>query len=68
MDFILALIAIIVLSPVFIIISLLVKINLGSPIIFKQKRPGLDEKLFTMYKFKTMTDEKNRIVSCYQTV
>jgi lipopolysaccharide/colanic/teichoic acid biosynthesis glycosyltransferase len=59
MDFILALIAIIVLSPVFIIISLLVKINLGSPIIFKQKRPGLNEKLFIIYKFRTMTDEKN---------
>lgn len=59
MDFILALMAIILLSPVLVIVGLLVKINLGSPIIFKQKRPGLDEKLFTMYKFRTMTDEKN---------
>lgn len=57
MDVILSLIAIIVLSPLMIIISALVKINLGSPIIFKQKRPGLNEKLFTLYKFRTMTDE-----------
>lgn len=59
MDFILSLIAIIVLSPVFLIIAILVRINLGSPVIFKQKRPGLNEKIFTMYKFRTMTDERD---------
>ncbi len=59
MDFILSLIAIIVLSPVLIIIGVLVKVKLGSPVIFKQKRPGLNEKIFTMYKFRTMTDEKD---------
>lgn len=59
MDFILSLIAIIILSPVLIIVSLLVRTKLGSPIIFKQKRPGLNEKIFTMYKFRTMIDEKD---------
>lgn len=41
------------------IIALLVRIKLGSPVIFKQQRPGLNEKIFTMYKFRTMTDEKD---------
>ncbi|MDY0257252.1 sugar transferase [Gudongella oleilytica] len=59
MDFILSLMAIIVLSPVLIIIGVLVRIKLGSPVLFKQKRPGLYEKIFTMYKFRTMTDEKD---------
>lgn len=59
MDFILSLIAIIVLSPVFLIVALLVRIKLGSPVIFKQQRPGLNEKIFTMYKFRTMTDERD---------
>jgi len=59
MDFILSLCAIIVLSPVFIIVTLLVKINLGGPVIFKQQRPGLNEKIFTLYKFRTMTDERD---------
>jgi lipopolysaccharide/colanic/teichoic acid biosynthesis glycosyltransferase len=59
MDFILSLMAIIVLSPVLIIVSILVRFKLGSPVLFKQKRPGLNEKIFTMYKFRTMTDEKD---------
>lgn len=59
LDFLLSLLAIIVLSPVLIIIAILVKINLGSPIIFKQQRPGLNEEIFTLYKFRTMTDEKD---------
>lgn len=49
--------AIIVLSPVMGVTAILVKKKLGSPVIFKQKRPGKDEKIFTMYKFRTMTDE-----------
>lgn len=57
MDFILSLFAIIVLSPVLMIIALLVGVKLGSPVIFRQKRPGLHENIFTMYKFRTMTDE-----------
>ncbi len=59
MDFILSLIAIIALSPVMLIIAILVKIKLGSPVIFKQTRPGLNEKIFTLYKFKTMTDKRD---------
>lgn len=59
MDFILSLCALIVLSPVLLIAALLVRIKLGSPVLFKQKRPGLDEKIFTMYKFRTMTDERD---------
>ena len=58
-DFILSLTAIVVLSPVLVGIAILVRIKLGSPVIFKQKRPGLNEKIFTMYKFRTMTDEKD---------
>lgn len=59
MDFILSLMAIIVLNPVLIIVAILVRLKLGSPVIFKQKRPGLNEEIFTMYKFRTMTDEKD---------
>lgn len=58
-DFILSLIAIVLLSPVLIIVSILVAVKLGRPVIFKQKRPGLNEKIFTMYKFRSMTDERN---------
>lgn len=59
MDFILSLCAIIVLAPVLLIITILVRIKLGSPVLFKQKRPGLNEKIFTLYKFRTMTDERD---------
>jgi undecaprenyl phosphate N,N'-diacetylbacillosamine 1-phosphate transferase len=59
MDFILSLLAIIVLSPVLMIIAILVRIKLGSPVLFIQKRPGLNEKIFTLYKFRTMTDERD---------
>lgn len=59
MDFILALCALILLSPVLGVTALLVKIKLGSPVLFKQQRPGLHEKIFTMYKFRTMTDERD---------
>lgn len=60
MDFILSLLAIIILSPVFLVIAILVRIKLGSPVIFAQKRPGLNENIFTLYKFRTMTDEKDK--------
>jgi len=59
-DFILSLLAIIILSPVFLVIAILVRIKLGSPVIFKQKRPGLNERIFTLYKFRTMTDKRDR--------
>lgn len=58
-DFVLSLIAIIVLSPVYIIVAILVRVKLGSPVIFTQERPGKDEKIFKMYKFRTMTDERD---------
>lgn len=57
-DFILSLLAIVVLSPVMIIVAILVRTKLGSPVIFKQQRPGENEKIFSMYKFRTMTDER----------
>jgi undecaprenyl phosphate N,N'-diacetylbacillosamine 1-phosphate transferase len=59
MDLILSLIAIFVLSPVFLVVAILVRVKLGSPILFKQQRPGLNGKIFTMYKFRTMTDERD---------
>lgn len=58
-DFCCALVATVVLSPVMGITALLVRIKLGSPIIFKQERPGLNGKIFTLYKFRTMTDKKD---------
>jgi undecaprenyl phosphate N,N'-diacetylbacillosamine 1-phosphate transferase len=59
MDFILSLGAIIVLAPVLLILAILVRVKLGSPVLFKQKRPGLNDKIFTLYKFRTMTDERD---------
>ena len=59
LDFTLSLIALIILSPIYLVLAILVRIKLGSPIIFKQERPGLNEKIFTLYKFRTMTDEKD---------
>ena len=60
-DFILSLIAIIMLSPVYLIVIVLVRIKLGSPVFFTQKRPGKDEKIFKMYKFRTMIDGKDSL-------
>lgn len=57
LDIIISLIVLIILSPILLITSVLVRIKLGSPVIFKQKRPGKDGKIFCMYKFRTMTDE-----------
>lgn len=59
LDFVLSLLAIIILFPAILIIAILVRIKLGSPILFKQKRPGKDEKIFILYKFRTMTDKKD---------
>lgn len=55
-DFLCALLAIIVLSPVMLLTAILVRIKLGSPILFTQERPGLNGKIFKIYKFRTMTD------------
>lgn len=59
LDIVLSGCALIVLSPVFLIVAMLVKIKLGSPVIFKQSRPGMNEEIFNIYKFRTMTDKKN---------
>lgn len=66
MDFILSLCAIMVLSLVFLPVSILIRIKLGAPVIFKQKRPGMkdkngNERIFTLYKFRTMTDERDNM-------
>ena len=58
-DFLCALAATVVLSPVMLITAVLVRTKLGSPVIFKQERPGLDGKVFMLYKFRTMTDGKD---------
>lgn len=58
-DFGLSLIATIILSPVFFVLAILVRVKLGSPVLFKQERPGKDEEIFCMYKFRTMTDERD---------
>ncbi len=51
--------ALFVLSPVLLVLAILVRINLGSPVIFCQERPGKDEKIFKMYKFRSMTDARD---------
>lgn len=58
-DFCCALAALIVLSPVLMVTAYLVKKKLGSPVIFRQKRPGLNGKVFEMWKFRTMTDARD---------
>ena len=58
-DFCCALLASIGLSPVMLITGLLVRIKLGSPVLFTQDRPGLNGKIFKLYKFRTMTDERD---------
>jgi len=58
-DIVCALAALIVFGWLYIIVAVLVKIKLGSPVLFKQARPGKNEKIFNLYKFRTMTDEKD---------
>lgn len=60
LDIIISLVAIILLSPIFIAIGIFVLIKHGWPIIFIQKRPGIQEKIFSMYKFRTMTNHKDK--------
>ena len=60
-DIIISLIFILCFWWLYIVIAILVKVKLGSPILFKQDRPGLNEKIFKMYKFRTMTDEKDKL-------
>ena len=59
LDVVLASLALVVLSPVLLFVAVLVRVKLGSPVLFKQQRVGKDEQLFTMYKFRSMTDERD---------
>lgn len=66
LDFICALAGIIVLSPIILILAVLVRVKLGSPVLFCQKRPGKNGKIFKMYKFRSMTnatDHKGKLLS-----
>lgn len=59
LDILLSGIALIVLFPALLIVAILVRTKLGNPVIFKQPRPGKDEKIFNLYKFRSMTDERD---------
>ena len=59
LDFVFSLVLLLGLSPIILVISILVYFKLGKPIIFKQRRPGLDDEIFILYKFRTMKDEKD---------
>ena len=59
LDILISLIIIVCFCWLYIILAILVRVKLGSPVLFKQPRPGKDEKIFNMYKFRTMTDEKD---------
>lgn len=59
LDIVISLFALIVLSPVMLIVAILIRIKLGSPVIFKQERPGKDGKIFKLYKFRSMSDKKD---------
>lgn len=58
-DILCASLAIVVFSWLYVIVAVLVRVKLGSPVLFTQPRPGKDEKIFKMYKFRTMTDERD---------
>lgn len=60
LDILISLCGLIILSPVMLIVALLVRIRLGSPVIFKQDRPGKDGKIFRLYKFRSMSDKKDK--------
>ena len=60
LDFLCALLAIVVFCWLFAIVAILVRVKLGSPVLFKQDRPGKNEKIFKLYKFRTMTDAKDK--------
>lgn len=59
LDFLLSLLGIILLSPILLILAILVRCKLGAPVLFRQDRPGKGEKIFTLCKFRTMTDKKD---------
>lgn len=59
LDFIISLVTFVIIFPIFLITALLVRIKLGSPVFFKQDRPGKNEKIFKMYKFRSMSDKRD---------
>lgn len=59
LDIVISLCAIIILSPIYMVLGILVRCKLGSPVLFHQDRPGKDGKIFHMYKFRSMTDERD---------
>lgn len=59
-DIIFSFLFLVILSPVLLVVAVLVRIKLGSPVLFKQERPGKDEKIFKLYKFRTMTDKRDK--------
>lgn len=59
LDILISLCAIVILSPVYLILFILVRMKLGSPALFTQERPGKNEKIFKLYKFRSMTDERD---------
>jgi len=60
LDIFLSSAALICLSPVLLVLTVLVRVNIGRPVIFKQERPGKDAKIFRIYKFRTMTDQRDK--------
>lgn len=60
LDILISLVGLIFLSPIILIVAILVRIKLGSPVIFKQERPGKDAKIFKLYKFRSMSDKKDK--------
>lgn len=59
LDILISLTALLLLSPVFLVLVVLVRIKLGSPVVFTQERPGRNEKIFKLYKFRSMTEERD---------
>ena len=60
LDILLSLCILVLLSPVYVILIVLVRVKLGSPVFFRQERPGLNGEIFTLYKFRTMTDARDK--------
>ena len=59
LDFLLALVLLLLFAPLILVVSIMVFISMGSPVLFKQERPGKDENIFTIYKFRTMNNSVN---------
>ncbi|WP_320122129.1 sugar transferase [uncultured Sphaerochaeta sp.] len=59
LDFVLSLLALLILFPLLVVLGILVRVFLGTPVLFVQQRPGVNEKIFKLYKFRSMTDRKD---------